>query len=160
MSTSIAAQTSMATGDATKKKKTVTISIEMLVGIAIALLIVIAIGVAILFFIRHKKQAIKKSEAIKLDSSNHPPPNGPVGDDQVYPYEAPVNEVMSSTKKYMYTSPRLDTYEMDDRAAILHEKRSNDVAEMHADGALRSPAPAYHESMMPVELDGTSRFEG
>lgn len=159
VATSTAAQTSIASGDATKQKKTVTISIGTLVAIGVGVLVAILIGLAIIFYVRHKKQVFKKSEAIKLDNTNFPPPNGPVGDDQIYPYEAPVNEVMSPTKKHMYASPRLDTYEMDDRTAIMREKRDNGVVEMHTDeGGLRSPAPAYYESIMPAELDGTSSF--
>ncbi|KUJ18982.1 uncharacterized protein LY89DRAFT_732512 [Mollisia scopiformis] len=145
------------TGETIQKSKTVTVSIGMLVGIVAGLVVAIALVIGIIFFIRRKKRAFKKSEAIKLDNSDYPPPNGPVGADQVYPYEAPVNEITSPVKKYMYTSPKIDAYEMDDRTATMREKRGNGVMELHADdGGLRSPAPAYHEAMMPVELDGTS----
>lgn len=151
----------MGTGETTKKKKTVTVSVGTIVGIGTGLVAVIFIALGIFFCVRRKKRAFKKSEATKLDSTNYPPANGPVGADQVYPYEAPVNEITSPTKKYMYMSPRVDAYEMDDRSAILREKRSNGAMEMHADeSGLRSPAPAYHEAMMPVELDGTSSIRG
>ncbi|KAF8863047.1 hypothetical protein BDZ45DRAFT_722759 [Acephala macrosclerotiorum] len=139
------------------KKKTVTVPVGMLAGIGIGLAVAVLIGFGIFFWLRRRKQVFKKSEAIKLDSTNHPPSNGPVGADQVHPYEAPVNEISSLPNKYGYFSPKVDTYEIDDRTAILREKRSNGAMEMHADEAvLRSPAPAYHEAMMPVELDGTS----
>ncbi|KAE8447071.1 hypothetical protein EG329_011206 [Mollisiaceae sp. DMI_Dod_QoI] len=155
--TSASASAGSASSAKVAGKKGVTLSVGVLVGIGIGLVSAIAIGLGIFFCLR-KKRGFKKSEAIKLDSTNYPPPNGPVGADQTHPYEAPVNEITAPPRKYAYTSPKLDTYEIDDRTAVLREKRSNGAMEMHADeyGGLRSPAPAYHEAIMPVELDGTS----
>ncbi|CZR55808.1 uncharacterized protein PAC_05696 [Phialocephala subalpina] len=158
--TTTTADGSVTTTEPAKKNKTVTVSVGMLAGIGIGLGAAIIIGLGIFFWLRRRKAVFKKSEAIKLDSTNHPPPNGPVGVDQVYPYEAPVNEISAPPNKYYYASPKVDTYEIDDRTAILREKRSNGAMEMHADeSGLRSPAPAYHEAIMPVELDGTSSIK-
>ncbi len=71
----------------------------VLVGIVVAAIIIASgTSVGILFLLR--RRSTKKLEAIRLNSATYPPPNGPVGADQVYPYEVDVNEISGLPQKY------------------------------------------------------------
>jgi len=144
-------------GGSSAPKGAVTLSTGALIAIVVGPILVIAIGLGIFFFLR-KRRSSRKDDAIRLDSAtNYPPPNGPVGADQVHPYEVPSNEVSALPKKYTYTAPKVETYEIDDRTAMLREKKSASTMEMSTENheGLRSPAPTYSEALMPVELDAT-----
>ena len=143
-----------------------TLSIGALVGIIVTviLLLSIALGTAVILRNKHVK---KKEEALRLASASPPPPNGPVGRDQVYPYEAPANEVEDVEKlkrMYGYVGPKVDTYEIDDHGAYEREKtpamgHGIGVAQTRGDDGevLGSPAPEYSVAVMPVELDASPR---
>ena len=69
-------------------------------------------------------------------------------------------------KKYEYSSPRVDAYEVSGGHGVVREEKRWD-APMEMDGveqqvlrSPRSPAPMYSEAVIPVELDGTSSVRG
>jgi hypothetical protein len=145
-------------------KDGITLTTGVLVAIIAGPLLAIAIGVAVFLYLR-KRRSTQKGESIRLDD-NYPPPNGPVGADQIHPYEVDVNEVTSSGLKREYSGyrgPKVDTYEIDDRNVTLRSDKlaSEKLAVATELGVrdqevIRSPAPTYHEALMPVELDDTS----
>jgi hypothetical protein len=139
----------------------VTLTSGALIAVVVGPLVALAIGLGVFFYLRKRKS--KKEQAIRLNSATGqgpyppPPPNGPVGADQVHPYEVDNTESPGAYQnKYTYHAPKVDTYEIDDRAsAVRTEKRWN-----NGDGQLespispmKSPAPAYQEAFIPVELD-------
>ncbi|KAK0113558.1 hypothetical protein ONS95_013809 [Cadophora gregata] len=139
----------------------VTLTTGVLVAVIVGPILAIAICIGIFLFIR-KRRAAKKNEAIRLNSANypHPPPNGPVGADQVYPYEVDVNQASGPPRQqFNYYGPKVDTHEVDAQTTVMKEKTPavSGVAAMqrpyHED--LRSPAPTYTEALMPVEMDAT-----
>lgn len=125
--------------------------------------VLIAIGLGLFFFFRAKRS--KGEDPIRLNSAvppPPPPPNGPVGDDQVYPYEAAGNEI--NRPQHNYYGPKVDTYEIDDRNAVLRGEKSpavyggngyqNGGGQQRAE--LNSPAPAYsYGGPFAVEMDAT-----
>ncbi len=133
----------------------------VLVGIIVgAVVFAISISVGIFFLLR-RRSTKREQEVIRLDSPAYPPPNRPVGANQIYPYEVDVNEVPRHPQKYNYTSPKIGTHEMNNPAAMLrgekngvHQMMTEDHDEVRS--PLRSPAPAYVETLRPFELDGTS----
>jgi hypothetical protein len=128
----------------------------------------IAIGLGLFFWLR--KRSSGKRNAIKLlDQAPYPPPNGPVGKDQVHPYEVDVNEVTDqpqSPQTYTYVPPPQQNTEMNGAYGPSQEKKWDEAVEMggYEHGGLnspspRSPAPAYTQAPnwpIAVELDGTS----
>jgi len=153
---------------ANKPKQTVTIGTGTLIAIVVGPIFAMALLLPIIFYIR-KKRTPRQHEPIRLNSAvSQPPSNGPVGSDQVYPYEMELNEVANTRKEaYVYKQPKVDTYEIDDRSATLRgEKRGWEKAPgtmeiggeerrspMSPVSPLRSPAPTYAQAMMPVELE-------
>jgi hypothetical protein len=146
----------------TKNGLTVTLTSGALIAAVVGPLVALAIGLGVFFYLR--KRRVKKEQAIRLNSASGqgpyppPPPNGPVGADQVYPYEVDNTESAgASQNKYTYHAPKVDTYEIDDRtAAVRAEKRWNNGDGQQQESPIspmRSPAPAYQEAFMPVELD-------
>ncbi|KAH7327166.1 hypothetical protein BKA65DRAFT_510076 [Rhexocercosporidium sp. MPI-PUGE-AT-0058] len=138
---------------------TLTLTTGVLVAIIAGPIIAIAICIGIFLFIRRRKTA-KKNEAIRLDSANFPPPNGPVGADQVHPYEVDLNQVSGPPRQqYGYHGPKIDAHEVDAQSTMMKEKTpavngSQEVGRPYHED-LRSPAPTYTEALMPVELDAT-----
>ncbi|KAE9366561.1 hypothetical protein N431DRAFT_548403 [Stipitochalara longipes BDJ] len=137
-------------------KGAVTLSIGALVGIIVVVIALLTLGLGTAVIIRNKRLK-KKEEAIRLNSAvSQPPPNGPVGRDQVYPYEVPANEVQDIEKlkrTYGYVGPKVDTYEIDDHGVY---GRGEKMAAMRGEeGELRSPAPEYSAAVMPIELDAS-----
>lgn len=153
---------------ASDSKGAVTLSIGVLVGIIIAVIALLTVGLIIAVILRNKYRK-KKEEQIRLNTASPPPPNGPVGRDQVHPYEAPANEVNDAEKlkrQYGYMGPKVDTYEIDnhgvygrggEKTAAFGAGRVG-VAEMRGQEGevMRSPAPEYSVAVMPVELDASS----
>ena len=149
-------------------KSAVTLSIGALVGIIITVIALLTIGLITAVILRNKRLK-KKEDPIRLDTASPPPPNGPVGRDQIYPYEAPANEVGDVEKlkrQHGYVGPKVDTYEIDDHSVHGRGEKSAamgmgagrmGVAEMRGDYGepLRSPAPEYSVAVMPVELDAS-----
>ncbi|KAH7379749.1 hypothetical protein BKA64DRAFT_234883 [Cadophora sp. MPI-SDFR-AT-0126] len=142
----------------------VTLTTGVLVAIIVGPILAIAICIGLFIFIR-KRKAAKKNEAFRLNSANYPPPNGPVGADQVYPYEVDVNQATGPPRQqFGYYGPKVDTHEIDAQSTVRKEKTPavSGVAEMgkpyHED--LRSPAPTYTEALMPVEMDATPSLRG
>jgi hypothetical protein len=147
----------------TKNGLTVTLTSGALIAVVVGPLVALAIGLGVFFYLR--KRRAKKEPAIRLNSATGqgpyppPPPNGPVGADQVYPYEVDNTESAGAyQKKYTYHAPKVDTYEIDDRtAAVRAEKRWNNGDGLQDPQSpispMKSPAPAYQEAFMPVELD-------
>jgi hypothetical protein len=69
--------------------------------------------------------------------------------------------VAALPQKYTYVSPKVDTYEMDDRGAMLRgEKVASGEMRNGDEETLRTPAPTYSEALMPVELDATPSLRG
>jgi hypothetical protein len=143
-------------GGSTTKK--VVLATGLLVAVIVGPLVLIAIvaGIAIFFILR------RRSAQKGVQISEHPPHNGPVGADQVYPYEAPVNEISNpntypESHKYNYVPP---VPEVDGWSAGREEKKWGEAVEMNGYDALRTPAPTYSEAILPVELDGTSSLRG
>jgi len=131
----------------------------VLVAIIVGPILAIAICIGVFLFIR-KRRAAKKNEALRLNSANYPPSNGPVGADQVYPYEVDVNQASGPPHhQFGYYGPKIDTYEVDAHSTMRKEKTPvmSGVAEMGRpyQEDLRSPAPTYTEALMPVEMDAT-----
>lgn len=89
-----------------------------------------------------------------------------MGADQVNPYEMDVYEATNlQRKKYEYSSPRVDAYEVGgDQNRFKEEKMWGRQGAMEMGGdelrSPRSPAPMYTEAVVPVELDGTSSVRG
>lgn len=163
-STSTASESPIVAVGDQPKKGAVTLSTGVLVAIVVGPLLAIGISIAIFLFLR-KKRSNRQGESIRLNSAgNYPPPNGPVGADQVHPYEVDVNEASGPKREfYGYKAPKVETYEIDDRTAAMRgEKVAREKLAVatelgvHGHEAILSPAPTYHEAMMPVELDGTS----
>ncbi|PMD31562.1 hypothetical protein L207DRAFT_640821 [Hyaloscypha variabilis F] len=134
----------------------VTLSIGALVGIIILVIVLLTLGLGTAVIIRNKRLK-KKEDAIRLNSAvEQPPPNGPVGRDQVYPYEVAANEVHGG-KYGDYSGAKVEAYEIGDQGVYGGGGEKGEV---------RSPAPAYSVAAMPVELDGSpgvyasSRGEG
>jgi hypothetical protein len=144
--------------------KRVVLTVGLIVAIIVGPTLALIIGIGIFIFLR--KRSSKKYAAIRLNSAPHPPPNGPVGADQVNPYEMGFDESVSPHPKYEYSSAKVDAFEVSGGTAVLTgEKKWDGVPEMGGDEqnvlrSPRSPAPMYSETMMPVELDGTSSFGG
>lgn len=78
----------------------------------------------------------------------------------MYPYEVPENEVSALPKKYTHVAPKVDTYEIDDRNAMMRGEKVGLGMEERREEELRSPAPTYSEALMPVELDATPSLRG
>ena len=141
------------------KAGAVTLTTGVLVAIIVGPILAIAICIGVFLFIR-KRRAAKKNEALRLNSANYPPSNGPVGADQVYPYEVDVNQASGPPHhQFGYYGPKIDTYEVDAHSTMRKEKTPvmSGVAEMGRpyQEDLRSPAPTYTEALMPVEMDAT-----
>jgi len=162
--------TTTAAGSKSKAQKAVTLSTGILVVIIVGPLLAIALSLGIFLVLRRKRTA-RQGDSIRLNSAgNHPPPNGPVGADQVHPYEVDVNEVSGPRKEfYAYKSPKIDSHEIDDRTATLRGEKAQQgfgekmpqATELGVQDHERvwSPAPTYREFAMPVELDGTSSVD-
>lgn len=126
-----------------------------------------SIILATVLYFRKKRSDDPKIESIRLNSScndddpTRPPTNGPVGADQIHPYEVQANEVANRwEQRYGYKAPKVDTYEIDDRNAVLRDGTVEKVwlpggKDMRAGGGKspRTPAPTYQEAMMPAELE-------
>jgi hypothetical protein len=134
-----------------------------IVAIVVGPTLAVFIGLGIFLFIKRKS---RNKATIRLNSSPHPPPNGPVGADQVNPYEMDVYEVTNAQrKKYEYSSPRVDAYEVgEDQSGFKEEKAWGRPGAMEMDAdevrSLRSPAPTYTEALILVELDATPSLRG
>ncbi|KAH8821311.1 hypothetical protein F5884DRAFT_83197 [Xylogone sp. PMI_703] len=171
--TTIPKSTSTLSSSVTSSPKTqksgVTLAPGAIAGIAAGPIVLIAIGAALFYFLR--KRSKKNKDAIELLSAGNdnlgtdaPPPNGPVGADQVHPYEFDTTEAKGARlNQHSYRGPKVDTYEVSaGKDATRDEKRWKDqgagVPEMGADDfrSPRSPVPMYTEHVIPVELDGTS----
>ncbi|KAH6720726.1 hypothetical protein BKA61DRAFT_652112 [Leptodontidium sp. MPI-SDFR-AT-0119] len=152
--------TSPAQSTSSAKAGAVTLTTGVLAAVIAGPILVIAMCIGIFLFIRKRKSTKKNEDALRLDSANYPPPNGPVGADQVHPYEVDVNEASGPPRQqYGYYGPKVDTYEVDAQSAIGREKTPavTGVAQMGRpyQEDLRSPAPTYSEALMPVEMDAT-----
>ncbi|RFU34676.1 hypothetical protein B7463_g1673, partial [Scytalidium lignicola] len=147
------------------QKSGVTLAAGAIVGIAVGPVLLIALGASIFFFLR--KRSKQNKDAIELLSAGNdnigadaPPPNGPVGGDQIHPYEFDVNEAKGARSQFR--GPKVDTYEVPGTQDVARgekkwkEQRAG-VPEMGADElrSPRSPVPMYTEHVIPVELDGT-----
>jgi hypothetical protein len=109
------------------------------------------------------RRRTKNKAADKISETSYTPPNGPVGADQVNPYE--MNASHSANQPLMkeqYSSFNANSrpvgvHEVDE---VQNEKMWGRPAAMEVSGqelrSPRSPAPAYEESVMPVEMDGAS----
>jgi len=152
---------------ASDSKGAVTLSVGALVGIIVAVIALLTVGLITAVILRNKHMK-KKEEQIRLNTASPPPPNGPVGRDQVYPYEAPANEVNDVEKlkrQHGYVGPKVDTYEIDDhgvygrggeKTAAFGAGRAGEAEMRGQEGeVLRSPAPEYSVAVMPVELDAS-----
>ena len=154
--TSAAASSTTAPASGTKR---VGLTMGVIVAIIVGPTLALAVGLGVFFFLKRRS---KKGTAIRLDSSSPPPPNGPVGADQVNPYEMDVFESANQPqKKYDYSSPRPDVHEVN---GFKEENMWGGPTATEIGGeelrSPRSPAPMYTEALMPVELDGTSSFRG
>ncbi|KAH8590949.1 hypothetical protein B0O99DRAFT_280149 [Bisporella sp. PMI_857] len=160
------------TSSAVPKNNKVTLSTGVLIGvIAGPLLVVVAICVGIFFCLRKRSQR-KMKAGVKIP--DYPPPNGPVGADQVHPYEVDVNEVThppppnSHPKQYYAYVPPVQEVASPDMTR--DEKAPGWAVEMGAyeyrgpvspiSPASRSPAPAYVPIHHAVELDSTPSMRG
>ena len=125
-------------------------------------ILVIALALLIFFYLRKRS---KKANAIKIP--DYPPANGPVGADQVHPYEVDVNEATSippQPQKYTYSNPVVQTQEVASPYGNKEEKlgQAVEMGDFHGpvNAGPRSPAPAYSQNPMAVELDGNSSMGG
>ena len=148
-----AAAASSSNAPATGTKR-VTLTLGVIVAIIVGPTLALAIGLGVFFFMRRSR----KNAGIRLNSSSPPPPNGPVGADQVNPYEMDVYEAQNQPrKKYDYAPPSPSAHEVN---GFKEEKTwvRPAASEMGADElrSPRSPAPVYSEAVVPVELDDTS----
>jgi hypothetical protein len=167
-----AGATNAASKNAPTEKDKVTLTTGVLVAIIAGPIAAIAIGVGLFIWLR--KRSSGKRNAIKLsDQAPYPPPNGPVGADQVHPYEVDVNEATGyprNPQKYTYVAPVQQDNEINavnGAYAAGQEKKWGEAVEMggYEYGGLsspgpRSPAPAYSQAAIAVELDGTSSMRG
>jgi len=136
---------STTTSSSADGKGGVTLSIGALVGIIILVIVLLTLGLGTAVIIRNKRLK-KKEDAIRLNSAvEQPPPNGPVGRDQVYPYEVAANEVHGG-KYGDYSGAKVEAFEIGDHGVYGGGGEKGEV---------RSPAPAYSVAAMPVELDGS-----
>ncbi|KAL2061258.1 hypothetical protein VTL71DRAFT_7531 [Oculimacula yallundae] len=141
------------------KAGAVTLTTGVLVAVIAGPILAIALCIGVFLLIRRRKSA-KKNEAIRLNSANYPPPNGPTGADQVHPYEVDVNQASGPPKQqYGYFGPKVDTYEVDAQSTMMKEKTPavgavSEVGRTYQDDT-RSPAPTYTEALLPVEMDAT-----
>jgi len=141
----------------TKNGLTVTLTSGALIAVVVGPLVALAIGLGVFFYLR--KRRAKKEQAIRLNSATGQGPYPPsVPPAQVHPYEVDNTESAGAYQnKYTYHAPKVDTYEIDDRtAAVRAEKRWNNGDGQQQESPIspmKSPAPAYQEAFMPVELD-------
>lgn len=140
--------------------KRVVLTMGVIVAIIVGPTLALAIGLATFFFMRRRS----RKDAVRLNSPSYPPPNGPVGADQVTPYELDLYEATNAQqKKYEYSNPRADAYEVAGEQNGFKEEKTwgrQGAMEMGGDElrSPRSPAPRYSEAVVPIELDGTSSF--
>ncbi|KAG0647900.1 hypothetical protein D0Z07_5666 [Hyphodiscus hymeniophilus] len=137
--------------------KRVMLTTGVIVAIIVGPTLALALGVGLFFFMRKRSQR----GVTRVNSLPHPPPNGPVGADQVNPYELPNLE----RKNREYSSTRVEplgVHEVGgDQKGSQEEKLWGwQTAEMGGDDlrSPRSPAHRYSDAMAPVEMDGNSSF--
>ena len=153
-----AAATSINTPASDKKRGALTVGV--IVAIIVGPTLALAVGLGTFFLMR--RRSIKAT--VRLNSPPHPPANGPVGVDQVNPYELEPYEASNPQRmNHEYFKPKADAYEIgEDQSGFKEEKTwgRQGATEMGGDElrSPRSPAPRYSEAVMPVELDGTSSF--
>lgn len=152
------ATTSPPQSKSTGKAGKVTLTTGVLAAVIAGPIVLIVICLGVFLFVR-KRRAAKSNEATRLNSANLPP-NGPVGADQVHPYEVDLNQASAPLREYYnHAGPKVDTYEVDAQSYAMSEKQPHtlgavELAQPHRE-ELRSPAPTYMESLVPVEMDAT-----
>jgi hypothetical protein len=170
-STSAAATNSASTSTSVPiAKGKVTLTTGVLVAIIVGPIVAIAIGLGLFFWLRKRS---KRNGMKLLDQPSHPPPNGPIGADQVHSYEVDLNPASGtpqSPKKYTYVPPVNELSGEHGAQSLSQEKRWGQAVEMggyeHSPApppTPRSPAPAYttyNPAAIAVELDGTSSMRG